>query len=65
MTKLSQWIATIAAAVLLLILVILEVSDGSSKVKAWLWILGVVLLVAGIGFDLYRQRKLKLPDLNA
>jgi hypothetical protein len=65
MTKLTQWIATIVAALLLLLLLVLEVSDSASKIKPLLWVLGVLVLAAAVAFDLWRQRKLRLPgDVN-
>jgi uncharacterized membrane protein HdeD (DUF308 family) len=61
MNILKNWAATIAGAVIVLLIVLLEITDSANTVKAFVWIIGFVLLAAGLAFDLFRQKKLKLP----
>lgn len=61
MNVIKNWLGTAVGAVILLLIVLLEVTDSANKVKLVVWIIGLVILAAGVAFDLYRQGKLKAP----
>jgi peptidoglycan/LPS O-acetylase OafA/YrhL len=62
MTYLKNFAATIAAVLLLIVILIVELSDSETGVKGIVWALVIVLLIAAVAFDLFRQKKLKLPS---
>ena len=62
MNVIKNWLGTTVGAVVLLLIVLLEVTDSANKVKLLVWIIGLVILAAGVAFDLYRQGKLKAPS---